>query len=47
MAAYGEPTIKNHIWRSAALLNSYIRRLQRLAYRDNLTGIIIPVGKSL
>jgi len=47
MAAYREPTIKNHIWRSAALLNSYICRLQGLPYRDFPTGIIIPVKKSL
>jgi hypothetical protein len=32
MAAYGEPTIKNHIRRSAASPNSYC------AYRDFLTG---------
>jgi hypothetical protein len=39
MAAYGEPTIKNHI--GATHLP------QGFPYRDLLTGIIIPVRSSL
>jgi hypothetical protein len=42
MAACGEPTIKNHIRRSAASLNSYIRRLQGNSDRE-----LFPVGNSL
>jgi hypothetical protein len=39
MAAYGEPTIKNYVWRP---LSFCIRRLQGLLNRE-----IFPVGFSL
>jgi hypothetical protein len=47
MAAYRELTIKNHIWRSAASLNSYICRLQVLIHRNDYTCESIPVKYSL